>query len=204
MRSISGSGNRFALAVFGLLSLVAAAWLAAPRFDLASRWPAGEPVLALGDTTPQSLVDWHGPWLVPVACAVVVAALLVGITLLLRQIPRQPAAPTLRLTGDDGALLASLEPSVLERALEERAEGVTGVLDADVRVGGTSRAPWVQASATLDEDSETGWVIDEVRQRIADDLAQTLGADPSRVDLLVHLRSRKSSGRAQLEAAPRA
>ena len=138
MRSLSGTRNRIALTVAALLILAAAVWLIAASFALA---PAGAPLSGLVPTAEQSvaaIAAQHRGWLLPAATVASVVAVLAGLGLLAAQIPTAPAHTPLRLPGDDGSVLATLQPQVLERALAERAEAVPGIKEASVRVSGST------------------------------------------------------------------
>lgn len=198
MRSVSGPRNRFVLVAAGVLALLAAAWTASAALGLAERWPDAEAVLPHGDSTPASLAAAHQQWLLPVAAAASVLAVLIGLWLLLAQVPSRVRTPDLRLRDEDGGLLGTLEPAVLERALAEHVEQVAGVVDATVRLSGSASDPTVQASVTIAEDAETAWAVDAVRELLADDVRTVLGAGPRTVDLLVHLRSATAPSRAVL------
>lgn len=203
MRSVSGPRNRLAIVVAGVLALLAAAWIGAAGLGLTARWPRAEAVLPHGDSTPASLAAAHEAWLLPVAVAAGVLAALLGLWLLLAQIPSRTSTPALRLRDEDGegALLGTLDPAVLERALSDHAEEVSGVLDASVRISGAASAPWVQASVTISEDAETAWAVEAVRELLADDVRTVLGSPVRSVDLLVHLRSAATPSRAVLTGA---
>lgn len=198
MRSVSGPRNRLVLVVAGVLALLAAAWTASAALGLAERWPGAEAVLPHGDSTPASLAAAHQQWLLPVAAAASILAVLLGLWLLLAQVPSRVRTPTLRLRDEDGGLLGTLEPSVLERALTEHVEQVAGVVDATVQLSGAVSAPAVQASVTIAEDAETAWAVEAVRDLLADDVRTVLGTRPRTVDLLVHLRSASAPSRAVL------
>ena len=195
MRSLSGPRNRVALTVAALLMLAAAAWLIAASFGLAS---AGSPLAGLmppADSTVSTLVQDHRGWLLPVATAASILAILAGLGLLGAQIPTAPAHTTLRLPGDDGSVLATVEPQVLERALVERVEGVPGVKEASVRVSGSTASLRVFAEVTVAQDAQVEWAVEEARRVLAADLATALGTAPRSVDLLVRLHTPRSSSR---------
>lgn len=209
MRSVSGPRNRLVLVAAAVLALLAAAWTASAALGLAERWPGAEAVLPHGDSTPASLASAHQQWLLPVAAVASVLAVLIGLWLLIAQIPSRVRTPTLRLRDEDGGLLGTLEPAVLERALTEHVEQVAGVVDATVRLSGAASDPAVQASVTIAEDAETAWAVEAVRELLAQDVRTVLGAEPRTVDLLVHLRSAAAPSRAVLggtapSAAPEA
>lgn len=195
MRSLSGTRNRIALTVAGLLLLVAVSWLIAASFGLAS---AGSPLAGLmppADSTVSTLVQDHRGWLLPVATAASILAILAGLGLLAAQIPTAPAHTTLRLPGDDGTVLATVEPQVLERALVERVESVPGVKEASVRVSGSTTSLRVFAEVTVAQDAQVEWAVEEARRVLAADLATALGTAPRSVDLLVRLHTPRSSSR---------
>lgn len=194
MRSISGTRNRVVLTVFGILALVAAAWLCFAHLGVAARWPQAELILAHGSSTPGSIATGHRVWLLPVSAVLAVLAVVIGIALLATQVPAQTPTSTLRLTDAEGNQLATLDPDVLGRALGEHAQQIPGVLDADVRVSGATSALWLQASVGVSEDAEVPWTLDRVRQRLADDVERALGRAPRQVDVLVHLRTKGSAG----------
>ena len=195
MRSLSGTRNRIVLTVAALLLLVAVSWLIAASFGLAS---AGSPLAGLmppADSTVSTLVQDHRGWLLPVATAASILAILAGLGLLAAQIPTAPAHTTLRLPGDDGTVLATVEPQVLERALVERVESVPGVKEASVRVSGSTTSLRVFAEVTVAQDAQVEWAVEEARRVLAADLATALGTAPRSVDLLVRLHTPRSSSR---------
>ncbi|MBK0329846.1 hypothetical protein I8D64_00300 [Brachybacterium sp. MASK1Z-5] len=202
MRSVSGARNRLLLVLAGIIALLVGLWLAAGRLDLAGRWPGADAVLPHGDSTPAALADAHHTWILPVACVVAVLAVIVGIWLLVLQVPRRTPSVPLRITAEGSRPLGTLAPSVLERALAEHIEGIPGVLDASVQVSGATSSPWVQASVSTSQDAETAWVVAGARQLLADDVFTVLGAAPRHVDLLLSLRSAASSSRTRIDESP--
>lgn len=195
MRSLSGTRNRIALTVAGLLTLAAAAWLVAVSFSLV---PAGSSLAGLmvpTDSTVSTLVQEHRGWALPAATAAAILAVLAGLGLLLAQIPTAPSHTSLRLHDDDGTVLATLEPQVLERALAERAEGVPGVEEASVRVSGSTSSLRILAEVTIAEDAQVEWAVEEARRVLAADPETALGTRPQSVDLLVRVHTPRSSSR---------
>lgn len=203
MRTISGSRNRLILVLAALVALVVALWIAAATFGLADRWPGAEAVLPHGESTPASLIAAHGSWVLPVAVALAVLAVVIGLWLLVAQIPSRPATAPLRFSDEGSTALGTLEPAVLQRALSEHVEGLPGVLDASVQVSGSTTSPWVQASVTISEDAETGWAAQSVRELLATDIRTVLGVEARQVDLLVHLRSSAAPSKAVVSARDR-
>ena len=193
MRSLSGTRNRVALTVAGLLTLAVAAWLVAVSFSLI---PAGSPLAGLtvpADSTVSMLVQEHRGWALPAATAASVLAVLAGLGLLLAQIPTAPAHTSLRLHDDDGTVLATLEPQVLERALAERVEGVPGVEEASVRVSGSTTSLRIRAEVTIAEEAQVEWAVEEARRVLAADPETALGTSPRSVDLLVRVHTPRTS-----------
>lgn len=193
MRSLSGTRNRIALTVAGLLTLAVAAWLVAVSFALI---PAGSPLAGLtvpADSTVSTLVQEHRGWALPAATAASVLAVLAGLGLLLAQIPTAPAHTSLRLHDDDGTVLATLEPQVLERALAERVEGVPGVEEASVRVCGSTTSLRILAEVTIAEEAQVEWAVEEARRVLAADPETALGTSPRSVDLLVRVHTPRTS-----------
>ncbi|MGP9683585.1 hypothetical protein [Brachybacterium sp. AOP3-A1-3] len=203
MRTVSGPRNRLVLVLAALVALVAAVWLAAASFGLADRWPGAEAVLPHADSTPASLIAAHQAWVLPAAVVLTLLAVVIGIWLLVAQAPSRPATAPLRFSDEDSAALGTLEPAVLERALSEHVEGLSGVLDASVQVSGSTTSPWVQASVTISEDAETGWAAQSVRELLAADVRTVLGVEARQVDLLVHLRSSAAPSKAVVSARDR-
>lgn len=193
MRSLSGTRNRIALTVAGLLTLAVAAWLVAVSFALI---PAGSPLAGLtvpADSTVSTLVQEHRGWALPAATAASILAVLAGLGLLLAQIPTAPAHTSLRLHDDDGTVLATLEPQVLERALAERVEGVPGVEEASVRVSGSTTSLRILAEVTIAEEAQVEWAVEEARRVLAADPETALGTSPRSVDLLVRVHTPRTS-----------
>lgn len=194
MRSLPGTRNRIVLVLAGVLTLAAAAWLLAVAFGPVPAGQALDGVLAPGETTVAELAQQDRGWLLPTASVAAVLAVLVGLALLLAQVPTAPPHTPLRLHDGD-TLLATLEPQVLERALAERAEGVPGVDGASLRVAGSTSALTVQAEVTVSDTAEVEWAVAEVRRVLMADLETALGTPPRAVDLLVRLRTPRSSAR---------
>ncbi|MGQ4506390.1 hypothetical protein ACUH9O_03480 [Dermabacteraceae bacterium P13103] len=195
MRSISGTKNRFVLALAGVLSLAAAAWLGVAAFGYTKQLPDFDRYLAHGETTPAMLLEMHAQWLPAAAGAVCLVAVLFGLYLVIGQAPKKPRTSTLRISDADGALLGTIQPDVLGLALAEHVEEqVSGIVGASVEVSGTAKQPWLQAQLDVAEDAETGWSVDAARRMLADDVRQTLGVEPRQIDALVTLRSSRARG----------
>ena len=120
MRSVSAALNRVLLAFFGLLIVCASAWFLTSGLDAGHHLPGISVYLAATHDQIGAILSPRTHWLVP--CGVLASALafVAGLFLLLMQVPRRPANSPLRLSGSDGALLATLSPDVLSQALAFR------------------------------------------------------------------------------------
>ncbi|AKK07160.1 hypothetical protein CMUST_14335 [Corynebacterium mustelae] len=185
MRSISGIKNRVVLAIIGLLITLAAAWLAATLLNLGVSWPQLQPLLPNPHTHIGALLSANSNWLFPAAIAIALIALIVGIVMLISQIPRKARTAPLRLVDTDGTLMATVSPDVLARALSERAEEVPGVSGCSVWVAGSSRNIWLQASAKISQEAQVSWAVAALRRRLADDITASLGTAPQQVDVII-------------------
>ena len=193
MRSVSAALNRVLLAFFGLFIVCASAWFLASGLDAGHHLPGISAYLAAAHDQIGAILSPHAHWLVP--CGVVASALafVVGLFLLLMQVPRRPANSPLRLSGSDGDLAATLSPDVLSQALSERAQGVPGIEGCTVFATGSPTKLWVQADASVAPDCEVEWTITEVRKQLSEDVATSLGTPPKQLDVLVRLARSVSS-----------
>ena len=194
MRSVSGVLNRTALAGCGLLIAAASSWLLASGLGAGRSWPDAAPFLATAQDRVRSLIAPQAHWLLPTTALVSVLAVIAGLVLLARQVPRKAAASPLRLSDSEGVLMATVAPEVLSQALSERAEDVPGVKQCAVWVTGSPSSLWVQADATVSQGCEVDWAVAELRGRLEDDVTTSLGTSPKQVDVLMRLE-RSSSKR---------
>lgn len=195
MRTLSGSRNRLALVLAGLLALLAAAWLAAVAFDLVAPGTALGGLVVPAESTVAAVVQDHRGWLLPAASVAAVLAVLAGLGLAAVQFPKAPAHTVLRFHDSDGTVLATLDPQVLERALVERVEAVPGVVEVSLRVSGSAAALRVVGEVAVSDGAEVEWAVDQTRQLLASDVETVLGRAPQTIDLLVRLRSPRTTSR---------
>ena len=193
MRSVSAALNRVLLAFFGLLIVCAAAWFLASGLDAGHSVPGIAAYLAAAQDEIGALLSPRAHWLLPLGVLMSVITFVVGLFLLLMQVPRRPANSPLRLSGSDGTLLATLSPDVLSQALSERAQGVPGIEGCTVFTTGSPTKLWVQADASVAPDCEVEWTITELRKQLSEDVATSLGAPPKQLDVLVRLARSVSS-----------
>ena len=193
MRSVSAALNRVFLAFFGLLIVCAAAWFLASGLDAGHSVPSIAAYLAAAQDEIGALLSLRAHWLLPLGVLMSVITFVVGLFLLLMQVPRRPANSSLRLSGSDGTLLATLSPDVLSQALSERAQGVPGIEGCTVFVTGSPSKLWVQAETSVAPDCEVEWTVTEIRKLLNEDVATSLGTPPKQVDVLVRLARSASS-----------
>ena len=194
MRSVSAALNRVFLAFFGLLLVCAAAWFLASGLDAGHySVPSIAAYLAAAQDEIGALLSPRAHWLLPLGVLMSVITFVVGLFLLLMQVPRRPANSPLRISGSDDTLLATLSPDVLSQALSERAQGVPGIEGCTVFATGSPTKLWVQADASVAPDCEVEWTITEVRKQLSEDVATSLGTPPKQLDVLVRLARSVSS-----------
>ena len=193
MRSVSAALNRVFLAFFGLLIVCAAAWFLASGLDAGRSVPSIAAYLAAAQDEIGALLSLRAHWLLPLGVLMSVITFVVGLFLLLMQVPRRPANSSLRLSGSDGTLLATLSPDVLSQALSERAQGVPGIEGCTVFVTGSPSKLWVQAETSVAPDCEVEWTVTELRKLLNEDVATSLGTPPKQLDVLVRLARSASS-----------
>ncbi len=193
MRSVSAALNRVFLSFFGLLIVCAAAWFLASGLDAGHSVPSIAAYLAAAQDEIGALLSLRAHWLLPLGVLMSVITFVVGLFLLLMQVPRRPANSSLRLSGSDGTLLATLSPDVLSQALSERAQGVPGIEGCTVFVTGSPSKLWVQAETSVAPDCEVEWTVTELRKLLNEDVATSLGTPPKQLDVLVRLARSASS-----------
>lgn len=193
MRSVSAALNRVLLAFFGLLIICASAWFLASGLDAGHSVPSIAAYLAAAQDEIGALLSLRAHWLLPLGVLMSVITFVVGLFLLLMQVPRRPANSSLRLSGSDGTLLATLSPDVLSQALSERAQGVPGIEGCTVFVTGSPSKLWVQAETSVAPDCEVEWTVTELRKLLNEDVATSLGTPPKQLDVLVRLARSASS-----------
>ena len=187
MRRVSAALNRALLTVFGLLVACAAIWVLASGLDAGHYVPGMSDYLASAQEDIGAFLSPRAHWLVPLVLLASVLAFLLGLLLLLMQVPRRPANSSLRISSSDGTLLAALSPEVLSQALSERAQGIPGVERCTVFVTGSPSKLWVQADTSVAPDCEVEWTVAELRKRLNSDVEISLGVPPKQLDVLVRL-----------------
>ena len=109
-------------------------------------------------------------------------AFIFGLIVLLMQVPHRPANPSLRISGSDGAPLATLSPEVLSQVLSKRTQGT-----------GSPSKPWNQADTSIASDCGVEWTVAELSKQLNEDVATSLGTPHKQFDVLVRLTHAVSS-----------
>ena len=97
MRRVSAALNRALLAIFGLLVACAAIWVLASGLDAGHYVPGMSDYLASAQEDIGAFLSPRAHWLVPLVLLASVLAFLLGLLLLLMQVPRRPANSSLRI-----------------------------------------------------------------------------------------------------------
>lgn len=196
MRSISRPRNRLVLIFVGtvlFLAGAAALIISTPvQFNIGS----ANRYLPEAGTRISEVISWEQSWVLPTLFAASIAVVIIGVVILLSQIPKKAVGDDLRITDESGEVLGSVDPKVLQRALEETVQQLPGVSDCVVTCGGSASSPWLQASLTVSEHAQVQWVVQQVRNTVADLVAQTVGTQPERVDIQVKISPSSQSRKA--------
>ena len=148
MRSVSGSWNRIILASAGIVTVIAASWVLASGLNVREHWPATTSFLAPASTRIDNATMGQEAWLLPAVFAASIIAVLLGVVLLIMQVPRKASASPLRFTDADGTLLATISPEVLAQALSERGEDVLPIFRCQTMFRVGDRIPRQPAGAS--------------------------------------------------------
>ncbi|MFC0674923.1 hypothetical protein [Brachybacterium hainanense] len=188
MPTTPAAGNRVVLGTAGILLILGAAVATADRLGATDALPAQlRPGIPHRDTVIADIAAAHQSWLLPAAAALALLAVLLGALLLRAQLPARRTSARLQISDPEGRSLASLEPAVLEHALEDRLEGVPGIRRVDVRASGSVRELRLRAVLETAPDAELRRCVPRTRQILHEDSALALGTAPRAVDVLVRV-----------------
>lgn len=191
--------NRLLIMIIGLAMIIAAlaaiaigtglATLARPVTDqLGRRIPApGESVL------PAEGVDVAIDSLLIMIAVIAIGVALLALLWLIALVPRPTPATALRLHTDPGEGTITLEPKVLEGAVEQRLVRLRGVTGARVTIRGAVAQPDVDLSITVDEQADLADLVDRVHSAILPGLADALETRLRRVAVVLQLGRRSDS-----------
>ena len=189
MRQSPARLNRFWLAVIGLVLLVGAAVLGAATAGLlgtvvpgAASPSSGSPVVALDPAATAAAPALQGGL---VAAGVLLAVL--GLVWLLAQVPRRRRTRTYRLQAAEDNGLVSLNPALLEGALNEDIERLPDVRKSRSVLRGSAAEPDITIRATLDHRAPVADVVRSIREGAVERLAGSLEAVPRTVAIIVDI-----------------
>jgi hypothetical protein len=118
---------------------------------------------------------------------------LLALLWLIALVPRPAPVTTLRLHTDPGEGTITLEPKVLEGAVEQRLVRLPGVTGARVTIRGAVAQPDVDLSITVDEQADLADLVDRVHSAILPALADALETRLRRVAVVLQLGRRSDS-----------
>ena len=213
MRRAPGTGNRVALALWGLVLFVAASWVL---------WPAAKTLL--GDSAPTTTaIPWgadttrrvldllggiaNEDWFAAAVIALGLLLLALAVAWLIRQLPRSSRAGTLKLSDDVAQGVTLMQPSVLESALKEIAEAIPSVQTAQVSLQGSASAPALRLHVTAEPWAHLPGLSADLDERPRSALGVSLGEElrAFAVDYAVARKQQQAVHRGTpIEAAPKA
>ncbi|GAB3536051.1 hypothetical protein GCM10027403_15430 [Arthrobacter tecti] len=198
MRHSAGRLNRTWLAVVGLvLTLAAVAWLLVATGLLAGLLPAGlrtpEPSGPAAQVDPAVVAG--SPVLPGILIAAGAVLVILALAWLAAQVPKRHQAGRYRIQQDAATGMTTLNPDVLQEAVNAEAEGIPDVLRARSVLRGSAGAPDLTMKVTISPRAQTQRVLATIEHDVATHLASSLGAPLARLAIEVDVdnRTRKTS-----------
>ncbi|MPY12006.1 hypothetical protein [Arthrobacter bussei] len=197
MRQSPAALNRSWLAIIGVLLLLGAAALVVATAGLldtvipgAAAPENGAPLL---DVDPAATAA--APAVLGGAAGVGVLLALLGLAWLAAQVPRRRRTRTYRLHGAEDNGLVTINPTVLEGALNADIERLPGVEKSRSVLRGSSTAPDVTIRTTVDHRASIGDTVRSIRGGAVERLAGSLEAMPRTVAIIVDVSTSTSRTR---------
>lgn len=190
----SASPNRTLLVVVGLVLVLLGGAALAVAFGV-------QQVLPQAPEAGSSIQDAAA---LPVSLPILVLAvcLLLGVfalTWLIAAVPRSRSTSGFRLHRDGREGVTELPTKVLQQAIEERAEGLLGVVSAAVRVAGTADHPDLLIRAQVDERINLGETLAQLHGPLPQECEYSLGAPLASVRVVIDpVRESKGSRYAEI------
>ena len=191
MRQTAGVLNRIWLAILGIVALLtgAALFLAAGgQLSALTGVPLAGPVIT---------TDAQALFASPLAAAVVLAAGLIlailGLLWIIAQIPRKNPAPPYRLHEDPATGFTTCDTAVVAAAVEQRIDGLPGVISSSAVLRGTSTAPELTAKVTVDARADVQDVIAGIQTTVLPELSTALETRLRRVGLQLEVDSKSQN-----------
>lgn len=198
MRHSAGRLNRTWLAIIGLiLALAGTAWLMVATGILDTLLPAGlrspeasAPPVAADPASLGSNQTVHG-----ILIGAGVVLVLLALAWLAAQVPKRHQAGRYRIQQDASTGLTTLQPDVLQNAVNTEIESIPDVLHANSVLRGSASSPDLTIKVTLSSRADTQQVLTAIRKEAVEHFTTSLGAPLSRlaVEVDMETRTRKSS-----------
>lgn len=197
--------NRILILIVGLAMIIAALaaimigsglatgwanpWLGPPADRAGLRLPGtGDPVVITG-----GLDQLTGTTVLIILAVAGVVLAVIGVAWVIAGIPRPTPSPTFRLHADPGSGAITIEPKVLEGAVERQLDGLPGVTGARATIRGAVAEPDVDLAITIDEQADLADLVDRVHSAILPALADSLETRLRRVAVVLQLGRRSDS-----------
>jgi hypothetical protein len=186
MRHSPARLNRFWLAVIGLVLLVGAAVLVTATAGLLGTVVPGAPTPSIG--SPVVALDPAAAAAPALQGGLVAGGILLavlGLAWLLAQVPRRRRTRTYRLQAAEDNGLVSLDPALLEGALDKDIEQLPDVRKSRSVLRGSAAEPDITIRATLDHRAPVADVVRSIREGAVERLAASLEAAPRTVAVII-------------------
>lgn len=197
MRQTPGRLNRGWLAVVGIVLILGAAALFAATAglldDILQGAPAPESGSPLLDVDPAATAA--APALLGGAAGAGILLALLGLAWLAAQVPRRRRTRTYRLQGAEDNGLVSVNPALLEAALNADIETLPGVAKSRSVLRGSASAPEVTLRTTLHHRAAVADVVGSIRGGAVERLAASLEAEPRSVAIIIDVTTSASKAR---------
>lgn len=180
MRRMAAGANRTGLIIIGLLCLLAGLAALAISFGLAESVIPG--LSSDGDLKPAAeVVGLPFSALIAIVAAVILAV--IAVRWLAAQVPRKDSAKPLRMQQDARSGITTVTANVIAAAVADDLEATPEVVDAQVILRGTARAPELMVHVDVDERADIDAVVADISNRVTRNCSQALGSRLSAVGL---------------------
>lgn len=132
-------------------------------------------------------VNRNGTLIWPVVAVVAVVVALLGLLLLLGQVPRRTAVRQIDLSDDGERGSTRVSSSTATSAFVEEVEALPGVESASARLRGDPAQPLIELSVDVDEATEVGSLLAAVDQVAVRHLVESLEVRPQGTAVQVRL-----------------
>lgn len=180
MRRMAAGANRTGLIIIGLLCLLAGLAALAISFGLAESVIPG--LSSDKELKPVAeVVGLQFSALIAIVAAVILAV--IAVRWLAAQVPRKDSAKPLRMQQDARTGITTVTANVIAAAVADDLEATPEVVDAQVILRGTARAPELMVHVDVDERADIDAVVADISNRVTRNCSQALGSRLSAVGL---------------------